>query len=200
MEGRFMTEDPIKDGSNWYVYVGNSPMNYVDPLGLCSSYLNDVGAYGGSNTTTVDGSWNGYGSNNSQTPATTGITGEGWNVTVGAGFRISVSAGKTSDGGSYSTIGAGFVAGWTVSASYEVISAPDATSTSDLAGPTAGGGGSVGYVGSVGHEVNTSLTGGPSVTATTFGFALGTPVSTTNFYSTTTTSGGRSSTSSSSGK
>ena len=32
--GRFMTEDPAKDGLNWYVYCGNNPVNFVDPLGL----------------------------------------------------------------------------------------------------------------------------------------------------------------------
>ncbi|TVQ22280.1 MAG: RHS repeat-associated core domain-containing protein [Spirochaetaceae bacterium] len=32
--GRFFTEDPIKDGSNWYAYVNNDPVNFVDPLGL----------------------------------------------------------------------------------------------------------------------------------------------------------------------
>jgi len=30
---RFTQIDPIKDGYNWYAYVGNNPVNYVDPLG-----------------------------------------------------------------------------------------------------------------------------------------------------------------------
>jgi RHS repeat-associated protein len=32
--GRFITEDPIRDGSNWYVYVNNNPLRFVDPSGL----------------------------------------------------------------------------------------------------------------------------------------------------------------------
>ncbi len=32
--GRFTTEDPIKDGINWYVYANNNPVNYIDPSGL----------------------------------------------------------------------------------------------------------------------------------------------------------------------
>ena len=32
--GRFITEDPIKDGLNWYAYCGNNPVNLVDPSGL----------------------------------------------------------------------------------------------------------------------------------------------------------------------
>ena len=31
--GRFITEDPAQDGLNWYVYAGNNPVSFVDPLG-----------------------------------------------------------------------------------------------------------------------------------------------------------------------
>ncbi len=31
---RFSTVDPIRDGSNWFVYVNNDPVNWVDLLGL----------------------------------------------------------------------------------------------------------------------------------------------------------------------
>lgn len=30
---RFTQIDPIKNGYNWYAYVGNNPVNYIDPLG-----------------------------------------------------------------------------------------------------------------------------------------------------------------------
>ena len=31
---RFITEDPIRDGENWFSYVGNNPVNWVDPEGI----------------------------------------------------------------------------------------------------------------------------------------------------------------------
>ncbi len=32
--GRFITEDPIRDGLNWYVYTSNNPIKYIDPTGM----------------------------------------------------------------------------------------------------------------------------------------------------------------------
>ncbi len=32
--GRFTTEDPARDGMNWYAYCGNSPIMFVDPFGM----------------------------------------------------------------------------------------------------------------------------------------------------------------------
>ncbi len=32
--GRFITEDPARDGLNWYAYCGNNPVMFVDPWGL----------------------------------------------------------------------------------------------------------------------------------------------------------------------
>jgi RHS repeat-associated protein len=35
--GRFLNEDPARfaGGTDFYVYVGNSPVSFLDPLGLC---------------------------------------------------------------------------------------------------------------------------------------------------------------------
>jgi RHS repeat-associated protein len=32
--GRFLQQDPIGDGMNWYAYAGNNPASWVDPEGL----------------------------------------------------------------------------------------------------------------------------------------------------------------------
>ena len=34
---RFTTVDPIRDGANWFAYVNNDPVNYVDLWGLLAS-------------------------------------------------------------------------------------------------------------------------------------------------------------------
>lgn len=34
---RFSTIDPIRDGSNWFAYCNNEPVNWVDEWGLCAS-------------------------------------------------------------------------------------------------------------------------------------------------------------------
>ncbi|NLF83081.1 MAG: RHS repeat-associated core domain-containing protein, partial [Candidatus Gastranaerophilales bacterium] len=33
-QARFTTVDPIRDGNNWFSYVVNDPVNYIDPFGL----------------------------------------------------------------------------------------------------------------------------------------------------------------------
>ena len=43
--GRFLSEDPIKDGMNWYSYCGDDPVNAWDPIGL--SYEEVINALNG---------------------------------------------------------------------------------------------------------------------------------------------------------
>lgn len=38
---RFITEDPARDGDNWYAYVRNDPLRYVDPTGLAEIIAKD---------------------------------------------------------------------------------------------------------------------------------------------------------------
>ena len=43
INGRFLTEDPIRDGLNWYTYCANNPIMFIDPLGLAllQQYVED---------------------------------------------------------------------------------------------------------------------------------------------------------------
>jgi hypothetical protein len=34
---RFTTEDPVRDGANWFAYVNNDPVNYIDLWGLATN-------------------------------------------------------------------------------------------------------------------------------------------------------------------
>ncbi|MBR4824176.1 MAG: DUF4329 domain-containing protein, partial [Spirochaetaceae bacterium] len=47
VSARFTTVDPIRDGSNWFSYVVNDPVNYVDPLGLSTSDRGSVPNFSG---------------------------------------------------------------------------------------------------------------------------------------------------------
>jgi RHS repeat-associated protein len=41
---RFTTLDPIRDGANWFAYVNNDPVNWVDPWGLEIKFIQGTGA------------------------------------------------------------------------------------------------------------------------------------------------------------
>ena len=41
--GRFLTEDPAKDGLNWFCYCGGNPVKFTDPWGMYT--LKDIGAF-----------------------------------------------------------------------------------------------------------------------------------------------------------
>ena len=57
--GRFINEDPIRDGLNWYAYASCNPVMFADPLGLKGVMGGYIAAKnGGSATATYDS--NGY--------------------------------------------------------------------------------------------------------------------------------------------
>ena len=51
--GRFITQDPIKNGTNWYVYCDNNPIKYIDPSGLDSE--SSIGGLGDSRSEGFNG-------------------------------------------------------------------------------------------------------------------------------------------------
>jgi RHS repeat-associated protein len=70
--GRFITEDPIRYGANWYGYANNNPLMFVDPTGL---YGTNAG-YSGYDPTTgtgVDNGWDYNGGNPSNPEINTPI-------------------------------------------------------------------------------------------------------------------------------
>ena len=40
--GRFISEDPVKDGNNWYSYCAGNPVKFWDPSGLNRLYKNEI--------------------------------------------------------------------------------------------------------------------------------------------------------------
>ena len=38
-QARFTTPDPIRDGHNWFSYVNNDPVNWIDPWGLIANSI-----------------------------------------------------------------------------------------------------------------------------------------------------------------
>jgi uncharacterized protein RhaS with RHS repeats len=47
---RFTTVDPVRDGANWFAYVNNDPVNWIDPWGLTASDKSSANSYTNSST------------------------------------------------------------------------------------------------------------------------------------------------------
>ena len=45
-KGRFITEDPIRDGTNWYTYCAGNPVMFVDPMGTDAIIITNENAVG----------------------------------------------------------------------------------------------------------------------------------------------------------
>ncbi len=41
--GRFISEDPARDGQNWFIYVSNNPLKFIDPSGMSRVPGDDYG-------------------------------------------------------------------------------------------------------------------------------------------------------------
>jgi uncharacterized protein RhaS with RHS repeats len=117
--GRFLSQDPIGDGDNWYAYADNSPTNEIDPSGLeelapstdpsvLSDFWNHPELYGGCNVGDTFQGWTWNGAGWQQGPysapgASAGPSGSGASAgsddtgpsmaqDVAAGFGVGISA------------------------------------------------------------------------------------------------------------
>jgi RHS repeat-associated protein len=51
---RFTTEDPIRDGVNWFAYVNNDPVNWIDLWGLRPLTVEEIKAHANASNSPVD--------------------------------------------------------------------------------------------------------------------------------------------------
>jgi len=97
--GRFISEDPARDGSNWYIYCSNNPIKYIDPTGMWDSsgpanknpYDDDGDASRDDNTNSPRGSGDDSGGSkeskpeDKEKPITTPVIGPPPEITPGIG-------------------------------------------------------------------------------------------------------------------
>jgi RHS repeat-associated protein len=158
---RFTTVDPVRDGANWFAYVNNDPVNWVDLWGLETLQL------GGSVT-----------------------VGSGAGTTVGGGLVIGwdPSDPLTIEIGGYTTVGGGAHVGYGGSATFDVATSTN-PKASDLDGKSlvSGGSASVTPIIGVAAERVTSLEGKAPATSASIGYTAGSPYEVHNYYTETKT-------------
>jgi RHS repeat-associated protein len=147
---RFTTVDPVRDGNNWFSYVNNDPVNWVDPWGLWTFQVG-VTASAGAGT---------------GVSTSTGIV-IAWNPS--SPFSIEV--------GRYNTQSMGSTVGASVSASIDVTTSSN-TSANGIAGKSMVNGVSVNsptgaYVGFTANHI-TSLDGAKPATSASLAVGVGT--------------------------
>ena len=142
---RFTTVDPIRDGSNWFAYVNNDPVNYVDLWGLFTFQVG-VSAAGGVGT----------------------------GGTIGSGFIVAWdSEEKTFEIGTYETYGMGSHIGVSGAVSID-FSTSENRAAADAGGKgIAAGIGATITPASVSYNLTESLEGGKPVTTASIGLGGG---------------------------
>ena len=167
--GRFISEDPIKAGLNWYIYAINNPLKWTDPTGLFPfnslvppnpNAVNDVSK---GVTLQIGGS---------------GTAGLGKGGTAGGGVVFGYSEEKGFQAGTYEVTGGGAYIGCSSSVVID-ISISTNKDINDLSGSAVTIGGSTSIPGtpiSGGGEVNIQLSGAEPVYTASIGGGVG-PVS-----------------------
>ena len=142
---RFTTVDPIRDGTNWFAYVNNDPVNYVDLWGLFTFQVG-VSAAGGAGT----------------------------GGTIGSGFIVAWdSEEKTFEIGTYETYGMGSHIGVSGAVSID-FSTSENRAAADAGGKgIAAGIGATITPASVSYNLTESLEGGKPVTTVSIGLGGG---------------------------
>jgi RHS repeat-associated protein len=158
---RFTTVDPIRDGANWFAYVNNDPVNYVDLWGLFTFQIGASGTVGG-----------------------------GTGATIGSGFVIAwdPSDPLKIEVGTYTTAGGGAHAGYGASASLDIATSAN-PKANDLGGKSLVSGGSAAVAPLVGVTAETviSLDGKAPATSASYGATVGSPYEVHNYYTNTKT-------------
>ena len=164
---RFTTLDPIRDGNNWYIYVNNDPVNWIDLWGLDTFQIGLTGGIGaGTGYTGSFGLAFGYDRSDPFSLEVGGYFSNGVGSHIGANVNIGIEVATSSNSNIKDLGGNSMTTGFSVNAP-TVVNAALSSSTIislDGAGP--------GYSASL-----TTGVGGP--------YSAHAYVSNTNVYSTT---------------